>query len=61
MEVELAGIGDKRKALAPLIELDNMDGNRKLSKMEGGLKEMEKLLTQNLGSMEAGYQPRPVQ
>lgn len=61
MEVELAGIGDKRKARASLIELDNMDGNRKLSKMEGGLKEMEKLLAQNLGSVEAGYQPRPVQ
>lgn len=61
MEVEVVGMGEKRKARIPLIELENMEGNGKRIKMEREVKELGKILAKHLGSAEARCQPRRAQ
>lgn len=61
MEVDLAGMGTKRKEQLPLTELEDMEGNGKRTRMEGEVKELGKPLAQNLRSAEAGGQPRRAQ
>ena len=58
MEIEMVDMGTKRRARAPLAELEDKGDNGKQIKMEGEVKELVKLLTQHLGSAEAVAQAR---
>ena len=54
----MVDMGTKRRARAPLAELEDKGDNGKQIKMEGEVKELVKLLTQHLGSAEAVTQAR---
>lgn len=58
MEYEMMDMGIKRRARTPLAELRNKEDNGKWVKMEGEIKELDKILG---GSAEAVAQPRRTQ
>ena len=61
MEIEKDDLGTKRRARAPLTELDNQEDNGKRIKREGEVKELGILLAQHLGSTEVTMQLRRAQ
>ena len=56
MEIDKDDLGIKRRARAPLTELENQEDNGKRIKREGKVKELGILLAQHLGSAEAATQ-----
>lgn len=58
MELEMDDKGIKRRARAPLAELEDQVDNGKRFKKEGEIVELDKLLAKYLGSAEAATQPR---
>lgn len=61
MDLEMVDTGLKRRARAPLAELESQEDNGKRRKKEGEIVELGKLLAQHLGAAEAAMQPRRTQ